>query len=48
MENAKANFDYIKGWITMAQDNPDYDQEDIAEVVTEVGKLRDYAISLTE
>lgn len=48
MQNAKTDFEFIKNWIVVSQDNTDYTDEDRQEVIVKLEELRTLAISLTE
>ena len=48
MQSAKANFESVKSWLTASIDNPDYTEEDRAEVMAQLTELRNIAITLTE
>jgi len=48
MQNAKNDFEFIKNWIVVSQDNTDYTDEDRQEVIVKLEELRTLAISLTE
>jgi ribulose 1,5-bisphosphate carboxylase large subunit-like protein len=48
MVSAKNSFESIKTWLVTVQDNPEYTEEEKAEVIAMTTSLRNLALSLTE
>lgn len=48
MQSAKNSFESIKTWLITVQDNPEYTNEEKAEVIAMTTELRNLALSLTE
>lgn len=48
MHSAKSSVNSIKNWLVVTQDNPEYTNEEKAEVIAMTTELRNLALSLTE
>lgn len=48
MHSAKSSVNSIKNWLVVAQDNPEYSDEEKGEVVAMAIELKNLALSLTE